>query len=257
MAASAPVPSFDLGDQVVLITGAGRGIGAAIGRAAAAAGARAVLSARSVPQLEAVANEIRTAGGLTDVLPWDLAGPDPAGLVTACLQRHGRVDVLVHAAGNQVRKPLLDYTAGDFDALLAVHLRAAFLLAQAAGQDMATRGGGAIVFVGSLTSERLGLPTTAGYAAAKSGLLGLMRTFAVALAPYGVRVNTLIPGFVATELTRDVDGTPERARLTRRVPLGRLGEPADLAGPAVFLASPAAAYVTGATLTVDGGWSVA
>ena len=122
---------------------------------------------------------------------------------------------------------------------------------------MAARGGGAIVFVGSLTGERLGLPTTAGYAAAKSGLLGLMRTFAVALAPYGVRVNTLIPGFVATELTRDVDGTPERARLTRRVPLGRLGEPADLAGPAVFLASPAAAYVTGATLTVDGGWSVA
>ena len=187
MAASAPVPSFDLGDQVVLITGAGRGIGAAIGRAAAAAGARAVLSARSVPQLEAVANEIRTAGGLTDVLPWDLAGPDPAGLVTACLQRHGRVDVLVHAAGNQVRKPLFDYTAGDFDALLAVHLRAAFLLAQAAGQDMATRGGGAIVFVGSLTSERLGLPTTAGYAAAKSGLLGLMRTFAGSAANFVIR----------------------------------------------------------------------
>jgi len=142
-----------------------------------------------VPQLEAVAGEIGAAGGLADVLPWDLAGPDPAGLVTACLQRHGRVDVLVHAAGNQVRKPLFDYTAGDFDALVAVHLRAAFLLAQAAGRGMAARGGGAIVFVGSLTSERLGLPGTAGYAAAKSGLLGLMRTFAVALAPYGVRVK--------------------------------------------------------------------
>jgi NAD(P)-dependent dehydrogenase (short-subunit alcohol dehydrogenase family) len=133
-----------------------------------------VLSARSVPQLEAVADEIRAAGGLADVLPWDLSGPDPAGLVTACLRRHGRVDVLVHAAGNQVRKPLFDYTPGDFDALLAVHLRAAFLLSQAAGRDMAARGSGSIVFIGSLTSERLGLPTTAGYAAAKSGLLGLM-----------------------------------------------------------------------------------
>jgi NAD(P)-dependent dehydrogenase (short-subunit alcohol dehydrogenase family) len=257
MMAPAPIPSFDLTDQVALITGAGRGIGAAIATGLASAGARAVLSARGEAQLEAVAGEIQSMGGAADVLPWDLSAPDPAGLVAACVRRHGRIDVLVHAAGNQVRKPVLDYTPGDFDAVLAVHLRAAFELARAAGREMAAQGGGAIVFVGSLTSERLGNPRTVGYAAAKSGLLGLMRTFAVELAPLGVRVNTLIPGFVATEMTRDVDNTPERAKLTDRIPAGRLGAPADLAGPAVFLASPAAAYVTSAVLTVDGGWTAA
>lgn len=249
--------SFDLSGTVALVTGGGRGIGAAMARALAGAGALAVLASRDEGQLRDVAGEIGAAGGTADVLPWDVRGETAAGLVAEAVRRHGRLDILVHAAGNQIRKPALDYTLADWDAVMDLHLRAAFALAQAAGRHMASQGRGSIVLVGSLTSERLGAPATLPYAAAKSGVLGLARSLAVALAPDGVRVNTVLPGFVRTELTRDVDDTPERRALTSRTPAGRLGVPDDLGGVAVFLASEAAGYVTGETITVDGGWSVA
>lgn len=248
---------FRLESQVALVTGGGRGIGAAIAGGMAEAGAHVVVSARNAEELDRCAAQIRAAGGMADALAWDITGDTARGLVEATIEGHGRVDILVHAAGNQVRAPALHFRLADWDAVLDLHLRAAFALAQSAAESMAGRGGGSIIFLGSLTSEHLGNPNTVAYAAAKAGLQGLMRTFAVELAPFGVRVNTLAPGFIATEMTRDIDELPARKALTARTPQGRPGAPADLAGAAVFLASRAAAYVTGQTITVDGGWSVA
>jgi 2-dehydro-3-deoxy-D-gluconate 5-dehydrogenase len=248
---------FSLHDRVALVTGGGRGIGAAMARALAGAGALTVLTSRGEDQLRAVAGEISTAGGRADVLPADLSGEQAPGLVDEVIRRHGRLDVVVHAAGNQVRKPPLEVTLADWDAVLDVHLRAAFSLAQAAGRHMADRGSGSIIFVGSMTSTRFGSPSTLPYAAAKSGLLGLARSLAVGLGPRGVRVNTVLPGFIGTEMTREADRRPERIAIMSRAPGGAPGTPGDLGGVAVFLASDAARYVTGETIAVDGGWGVA
>jgi NAD(P)-dependent dehydrogenase (short-subunit alcohol dehydrogenase family) len=241
-----------------VVTGAGSGIGAGIAQAMAAAGARVVLVGRRAEALAATRDRIAAGGGQADVLPWDIGSGDSAGpLVDAALAAAGRLDILVHAAGNQVRRPALEYSTGDWDAVLGLHLRAAFLLSQAAGRYMVGHGGGAILYLASLTSTQLGLPGIVAYAAAKSGLLGLARTLAVEWAPHGVRVNALTVGFVATEMTQDVDGTPARDALTMRAPMRRLGTPAEMGDAAVFLCSDAARFITGEALTVDGGWSVA
>ncbi len=251
--------SFGLHGRTALVTGASRGIGAGVAAAMALAGARVVLVGRGAEGLARTRDSILAAGGRADVLTWDIGCGDTAtDLFAAAEHLSGPVDNLVHAAGNQVRTPALELRAEDWDAVLGLHLRAAFLLAQAFARRLTERAtGGGVVFIGSLTSQRLGLPDIAAYAAAKSGLLGLARTLAVEWAPHGIRVNTVLPGFVATEMTRDVDNTPQRQALTMRAPLGRLGTPADIGAAAVFLAADAAGFITGETLTVDGGWSVA
>jgi 2-deoxy-D-gluconate 3-dehydrogenase len=138
-----------------------------------------------------------------------------------------------------------------------VHLRPAFLLAQATARHLLERGSpGSIVLIGSLTSFR-GIAGVVPYATAKSGIVGLAHGLAVEWGPAGIRVNVIAPGFFPTEMTRDIEELPTRQRLYERIPMGRLGEPADLAGTAVYLASDASAYVTGQVLTVDGGWTAA
>lgn len=250
--------NFDLTGRVALVTGGGRGLGRGMAIGLARAGAAVVVSSRSAAQLDESVAAIEGAGGVATAIECDVATADaPARLVSDALAAHGRLDVLVHAAGNQVRTPALEFAVDDWDAVQGLHLRAAFLLAQAAGRHMVERGSGSIVFVGSLTSARAGLPDVVAYAAAKSGLLGLARTLAVEWAPSAVRVNTILAGFFPTEMTADLERHPGRQALMARAPMGRLGTPEDLAGPVVFLAADASAYVTGACLTVDGGWSVA
>jgi 2-deoxy-D-gluconate 3-dehydrogenase len=250
---------FDLHDRVAMVTGAGRGLGSGIAKALAAAGAQVVLVSRSEDQLETVQAQITASGGAAQVLAWDLGeGTSAPDLVAQVLRRFGRLDVVVHAAGNMVRRPALDFPAADWDSVIGLHLRAAFLLAQATARHLTTAGrGGSIILVGSLTSQRVGIRDTVAYGSAKSGLMGLMRTLAVEWAPHGVRVNMIAPGFVPTALTATVDDNPERRALLARIPLGRPGTPEDLGGTAVFLASDASGYITGEAITVDGGWSVA
>ena len=255
----APAASTDLSGRVALVTGGGSGIGAGAAQALAESGADVVLVGRRAERLARVAGDLAAAGHRVHSLAFDLGrGDGAAELVERAVELAGRVDVLVHAAGNQVRSPALDLALTDFDAVIDLHLRAAFALAQAVGRHLvASHRPGSLVFVGSMTSQRVGLANTVAYAAAKSGLLGLVRTLAVEWAPYKIRANAVLVGFVKTELTRDVDDTPGRIAITSRVPLGRHGTSSEIGDAIAFLASRASSYVTGEHLTVDGGWSVA
>jgi 2-dehydro-3-deoxy-D-gluconate 5-dehydrogenase len=251
---------IDLGDHAALVTGAGSGIGAAIATELARAGATVVLVGRRADRLEQVSEAIAASGGKAHPLPWDVGrGDDAEELVTAAAKLVGDdINVLVHAAGNQIRKPATDMTLADFDSVVGIHLRAAFALSRAVARPLIARQRpGAVLYVGSMTSARAGLRDTVAYGIAKSGLLGLMRTLAVEWAAHGIRVNTVAVGFVATEMTRDIDGTPARQALVSRAPIGRLGTPEEIARVITFLASGHASFITGECVTVDGGWSVA
>lgn len=247
---------FDLTGRVALVTGGGRGLGRAMAAGLATAGATVVLSSRTEHELDEAAAAMSDAGGDVLAIPWDLAEPQaPAALVDEVVTRRGQLDVLVHAAGHHRRRPALELTPEEWDGIQQVHLRAAFELSQAAGGHLLAReAAGRIIFVASMTS-RIGIKDLAAYGAAKSGLLGLMRTLAVEWAPHGVTVNAIAPGFFHTRLTADVYSDAERrAWFLSRIPAGRPGEPEELAGAAVFFASPASSYVTGHVMHVDGGW---
>jgi NAD(P)-dependent dehydrogenase (short-subunit alcohol dehydrogenase family) len=248
----------ELAGKTALVTGGGRGLGRGMAVALGEAGAGVAVASRTPEQVDETVELIRAAGGTAWALPGAIGDPaaDEA-LVDEVAGVAGGVDILVHAAGHQVRRPSLELTVEEWDGILAVHLRSAFWLARSAAWHMARGAGGSIVFIGSLTGERVGIPGIAPYAAAKTGLLGVMRTLAVEWAEHGIRVNTILPGFYVTELTRDVQDQPARKQFVGRAPQGRQGTPDDLGGAVIFLASDASAYVTGQTLTVDGGWSVA
>lgn len=251
---------IDLSGRTALVTGAGSGIGAAIATEVARAGAAVVLVGRRASRLEQVSAAIAADGGKAFALPWDIGrGDDAEELVSAAAARAGDdIAILAHAAGNQIRKPATDMTLADFDSVVGLHLRAAFALSRAVARPLIARQRpGSVLYVGSMTSARAGLRDTVAYGAAKSGLLGLMRTLAVEWAGHGVRVNTVAVGFVATEMTRDIDGTPDRQALVSRAPVGRLGSPEEIARVITFLASDHASFITGECVTVDGGWSVA
>ena len=242
-----------------LVTGGGSGIGLAIATELARQGIRPILIGRRLEMLVNARDAIVERGGQADVLAWDVGqGDDAEALFVQAEADFGPISSLVHAAGNQFRCPAAQFPIEQWDDIVGLHLRAAFLLSQSLGQRLLSRQAkGSILFVGSLTSERLGNPNTIAYAAAKSGLLGLMRTLAVEWGPNQIRSNAVLVGFVSTDMTLDVDGDPRRIALTSRTPLGKLGTSGDIGGAAAFLLSDAASYINGATITVDGGWSVA
>lgn len=242
-----------------LVTGGGSGIGLAIATELARQGIRPILIGRRLELLENTRDAIVGRGGQADVLAWNIGrGDDAEALFVQAESDFGPISSLVHAAGNQFRCPAVQFPIEQWDDIVGLHLRAAFLLSQSLGQRLLSRQAkGSILFVGSLTSERLGNPNTIAYAAAKSGLLGLMRTLAVEWGPNQIRSNAVLVGFVSTDMTQDVDGDPRRIALTSRTPFGKLGTPDDIGGAAAFLLSDAASYINGATITVDGGWSVA
>ncbi len=214
---------------------------------------------RRPERLAEVGASIAGAGGTAHALSWDIGiGGDAEALLDAAEELAGPIEVLVHAAGNQVRAPAIELSLEDFDAVFGLHLRAAFALSRGLARRLIERDApGSVLYIASLTSERVGIPGTVAYASAKSGLLGLMRTLAVEWGPHRIRFNAIAVGFVATEMTRDVDGTPGREALVGRAPLGRLGEPSEIGTVARFLASDAARFVTGECVRVDGGWSIA
>jgi NAD(P)-dependent dehydrogenase (short-subunit alcohol dehydrogenase family) len=247
---------FSLTGRVALVTGGSSGIGQAMAGALARAGARVVLLARTPGPLAAAAAALQADGCQAAWVSADLA--DRAAVAagaTAAARPFGPPDILVNAAGLNLRPPLGELTASQWDELMAVNLTAPFLLGQEFGPPMAARGWGRIINVASQQAMRA-FGNSGGYGAAKAGLAGLTRSQSEAWASRGVCCNAVAPGFVATPLTAEVAADPVRsAALAARTMIGRNGEPADFAGLAVFLASGASGYVTGQLLCADGGFS--
>lgn len=245
-----------LKDQVALVTGASRGIGLAIARAIAEAGAHVVLNARTQAALDHQVAAFAQAGLRASSAAFDVTdGAAIQGAVDAIVARHGRLDIAVGNAGQSMRKPLAGFTEDDIAHLLDVNLASALLLAQATVPAMEQHGG-RLVFTGSMLGQ-IARPSNALYAATKAGLAGLVRALAVELGPRGIRCNAVAPGLVLTEMTASLakDAALD-AFVKGRTPLGRWGRPEDVAGAALFLVSPASAFITGQVLLVDGGMSI-
>jgi gluconate 5-dehydrogenase len=247
---------FDLGDRVALVTGAGQGLGLAIAEALAQAGAHVILNGRQSPRLEAAQAQIQARGGTASSLAFDIAEPDE---IAAAFERieagFGGLDILVNNVGIRHRFPLAEITTEDLHRVLEVNLVAGFHLAKAAVALMIPRGRGRIIMVTSIAGP-LGRANDAAYIAAKGGLAGFVRALAVEFGPQGITTNAIAPGYFATETNAAMVGAPEVEEFVqRRIPLQRWGEPEEIAGAAVFLASDQASYVNGHVLTVDGGLS--
>lgn len=237
--------------KATAVTGATRGIGRAIALAFAREGAQVLVHGRDAVAGQAVAAAIESMGGRARWHEADLAasGAGP-GVVAAALAAFGRLDVLVNNAGLFQRKPALEMTEAEWDALLDVNLRSAFFCAQAAARAMRDRGqGGAIVNVASDAAWSGGINPCAHYAASKAGVVSFTRSLARELAPFGIRVNALAPGLITT----DMGATAGSLLSDLRIPLGREGTAEEVAAAVVFLASDEASYVTGANLNLSGG----
>lgn len=249
-----PVPAqrgpFDLGGQRALVTGAARGLGREIALALAAAGAHVLLNGRAPPALDVVADEIRRRGGEATPLPFDVA--DPRAVAGVDLQD---LDILVNNVGGRDRRPLSELDPDALRRLLDLNLVAPFSLSQRAAAGMVRRGRGRIINVTSIAGP-LARSGDAAYTSAKGALAALTRALAAELGPHGVTANAVAPGYFATEANAAMVADPEVADwLGRRTSLGRWGRPEEIGGAVVFLASPAAAYITGHTLFVDGGYA--
>jgi gluconate 5-dehydrogenase len=249
---------FSLDARVALVTGGSSGIGRAIAGALAQAGASVVIMARREEPLAGTARALEAVGCRVAWVSADLG--DRAATergAAAAAELFGEPDIVVSAAGVNIRPPLAELTPAHWDTLMAVNLTAPFLLGQRFGPPMAERGWGRIINIASQQSVRA-FANSGGYGAAKAGLAGLTRSQSEAWAPRGVCCNAIVPGFVATPLTAEVAADPVRsAALAARTMIGRNGEPEDFEGVAVFLASHASDYLTGQMIFVDGGMSAA
>jgi gluconate 5-dehydrogenase len=249
---------FDLSGRVALVTGAYRGLGFAIASGMAKAGAHVVLNGRKADALALAASALTAAGHSASTSVFDVTDTAAVRAAVAAIEaQHGHVDILVNNAGIQRRNPLVEFSEKDWNDVIATNLTAPFIVSQAVLPGMIRRRSGKIIHIASLMSD-LARPTVVPYTAAKGGVRQLTRGMAVELAPNNIQVNAIAPGYFATEMNRAlIDNAEFNAWVCKRTPAGRWGQPEEIAGLAVFLASPAANYMTGQMLVMDGGMSVA
>lgn len=241
---------FDLSGRVALITGASRGLGAAMARGLAEARAAVILNARDPVALEEQAASLRAEGLAARISAFDVR--DPAAMAAA-VGMLGPIDILLHNAGNQHRAPVEDVTEEGWASVLDTHLTALFRLSKLIVPGMKERRRGKVIATGSLASD-LGRGTITPYAAAKGGLKMFIRALAVELGPYNIQANAIGPGWFDTALNKPLLNNPEwLAMVARRCPAGRYADPREIVGTAVFLAAPASDFVSGQLLFVDGG----
>jgi len=242
-----------LEQRIAIVTGAGQGIGRAIALGLAREGARVAIADVNEECANTVKNEIEAAGGRALVIRTDVSNEDSVqAMVERSLQEFGRVDILVNNAGIFPTSPVEEMSEEDWDRVIGTNLVGAFLCARAVVPKFLEQGSGRII---SLTSGRAfqGAKNGAHYAASKAGIIGFSKSLALELAPHGITVNVICPGITDTAQPRGHQTEEQIYAQAQRIPLGRIGQPEDLVGPAVFLASDAAAFITGQTILVNGG----
>ena len=249
-------PLFSVDDQVVLVSGASRGIGRAIAEGFVQRGARVIITGRESATLEQTARDLTRAGGTARGIVCDVADKNAIDqLVQTALREFGHIDTLINVAGVNRRMLAERLTEDDYDYILDINLKGPFLLSLAVGKGMLARGQGNQINVTSLNNDRP-LKGVMPYAVSKAGLGQMTRSLAMEWGPRGIRVNAIAPGFVLTDLTKKLWSQPQmQAWGQTNTPLKRIGQPEDMVGAAIFLASQASAWMTGQTLYVDGGFS--
>ena len=245
---------FSLKGRRALVTGAARGIGYALAEGLAAHGASIVLSDVNGEQLEAAGNELRGAGHTVATSLFDVSDETAVQVAVAKVEaEEGGIDILINNAGNQIRKPIVELSAAEFQTILNVHLLGCFNVARAVAPGMLSRGHGKIINIASIMAEGA-RATTSAYNSAKGGIKLLTKTMCAEWAASGINVNAIGPGYVKTDLTTALQDDETFSNwLEARVPQARWGTPQDLVGPCVFLASPASNFMNGQNLVVDGG----
>ena len=250
---------FDLTDKIALVTGGNGGIGLGMARGLAQAGATVIIVGRNAEKSASALRELQSAGLRAESLPCDVTDEGAVQRLFADVaQRHGKLDILVNNAGSTVRKAPQDFTLADWNAVMDVNLTSAFLCARAAYPLMVAAGAGKVINIGSIMSL-FGAPYAPAYCASKGAIVQFTKSLALAWAKDRIQANAVLPGWIDTELTAgaraQVPGLNER--VLARTPAARWGVPQDLAGIAVFLASAASDFVTGAAIPVDGGYAAA
>ena len=249
---------FDLTGQRAIVTGASRGLGRHFALTLARAGAQVALAARGIDRLETAVEAIEGLGGCAVAVQVDVAD---AKSVRTCVETAentlGPIDILVNNAGIAVTKPMLEHTEEDWNSVLDTNLKGVWLMAQEVARRMVRREqSGSIINIASVLGER-GIAQLPGYCASKGGIINLTRAMAVELAPHGIRVNTIAPGYIETDMNRDFFATQAGQRLIKRIPQRRVGQAEDLDGALLLLASDVSRYMTGSVITIDGGQSAA
>jgi len=249
---------FDLSGRVALVTGGNGGIGLGMAKGLAAAGARIVVAARDAAKSEAAVAELTELGTKAAAVTVDVTQESSChAMVREAVQLFGRLDILINNAGMNIRKQPEDVTLDEWNTVMTTNLTSAFTCSQAAYPEMCKAGGGKIINIGSMTSI-FGIPFAPAYSASKGGIVQLTRALAIAWAKDNIQVNSVLPGWIDTALTRrgrqQVPGLHER--VLARTPAARWGDPEDFAGIAVFLGGAASQFVTGTAIPVDGGYSI-